>query len=338
MIGEEGFFNFMAGDYVNECIFNKYDEDENGILDLQEIRVLLVEEYTLTEDQINVQIVLLDKDGNKDISLEEFNNWINDNVLQDVKDSTRFGILKKTVELFKEADANGNGTLDHEEFNTFYANNKFPETDRESSIKELDPDNKKVIVFDTFMNWLKYKPMGWFDTKEEEKPVEEPVDDFFGFFIGGDAINQAIYDKFDKDSNGVLDMKEIRILLEEEYGLNPEQLDVQSLLLDKDGSNDISFDEFNNWINGSDILQDVKDDTRFGILAKTVKQFKKADSNGNGSLDYKEFNTFYADNKFPESEREAAIKEMDPDNKKIVAFEAFMDWLKMKPMGWFLDQ
>ena len=71
------------------------------------------------------------------------------------------------------------------------------------------------------------------------------MDGFFGMgLVGDDYVNQCIFDKWDKDGSRQLEKEEIKKMLRKDYGLNPDQIGVQSLLLDTDGDGNVRISSF----------------------------------------------------------------------------------------------
>jgi calmodulin len=133
-------------------IFDEYDLDGSGSLDAEEVRKMVgVIGEDLSEAEAKALVAHLDRDGDGDVSLAEFVIWafkrqqdntpmkveelaglIFDQVFDDTKDGkidvNEFivGLEKVKSELtydekhdlFREADENGGGTIDKEEFVT----------------------------------------------------------------------------------------------------------------------------------------------------------------------------------------------------------------------------
>ena len=59
---------------------------------------------------------------------------------------------------------------------------------------------------------------------------------------------RSLFDKYDTNGNGKLEEAEMQSLLEEDLGLDRERSLLYFLLLDKNGDHDISFEEFNDWL------------------------------------------------------------------------------------------
>lgn len=68
-------------------------------------------------------------------------------------------------------------------------------------------------------------------------------------------VIRSLFDKYDKDGSGRLNYSEINDLLQQDLGFLKEQANVYSLLLDKDGDQSISFEEFLDWLRSGERLR-----------------------------------------------------------------------------------
>ena len=55
------------------------------------------------------------------------------------------------------------------------------------------------------------------------------------------VVIRSLFDKYDKSGTGTLDAQELNELLQKDLGFKKEQANVYSMLLDKDGDQNISF-------------------------------------------------------------------------------------------------
>lgn len=62
-----------------------------------------------------------------------------------------------------------------------------------------------------------------------------------------DIALKSLFIKYDEDNDGTLDVTELSKLLKNDFGLDREQAEVYSYMLDKDGDGRISFKEFVEW-------------------------------------------------------------------------------------------
>lgn len=70
------FFDKKAPDVVVRSLFEKYDTNGNGKLDEKEMQTLLEGDLGLDREQTGVYIPLVDKNGDHDVSFEEFSDWL----------------------------------------------------------------------------------------------------------------------------------------------------------------------------------------------------------------------------------------------------------------------
>jgi len=322
------FGDIVGEDYVNTCIFEKYDKDGSKQLELNELKIMLKKDYGLNPDQIGVQALLLDTDKDGKVSFEELNKWLKEGEkLNEVKDTSRFGAMKMAAEKFQKFDTNKSWDLDRHEFEKFYKENNYKADNMEAVMNELFSIN-----FRKFMDWMVKVDSTWFGGKEE--------DDLFLFNMN-DLVNDAVFKEFDGKENSKMSSAEIEKLLKDNYGLNDEQINIQSLLLDTDGDGMVSKEEFTTWLNSGATLDQVSENSRFNKMKKAGELFKKADTDKSGSLEKSEFVAFYKSNElFPNlniREVGPVLKELDPDNNGKVSFQAFLAWMNSKDEDWFAN-
>ena len=81
---------------------------------------------------------------------------------------------------------------------------------------------------------------------------------FFDRNVPSIAIH-SLFDKYDTRKDGKLDEREMKSFLEEALGLEFEQAQIYFFLLDKDGDQGISYDEFKEWLRSEEKLQRLND-------------------------------------------------------------------------------
>ena len=115
------FFDKNVPHIVLKSLFTKYDKDGSGQLSRLELQGLFVDDLGLSKEQAESYAYLLDKDGNGQVSFEEFNSWLHSGEkFKNVNDKSRYQRLKKAVELFKTYDKDESGALDKEEFEKLF--------------------------------------------------------------------------------------------------------------------------------------------------------------------------------------------------------------------------
>ena len=157
-------FDPNAPDIVLKSLFLKYDTDNSGHLGSDELKTLFKDDLALTEDQAQMYALLLDRDGSKNVSFEEFRNWMRSGeYLQNMNDKSRFSVIKQAVDMFKKYDADGSQALDRQEFEKVLVDcGSTPEV-VDGALQALDSDGNGTISFLEFLKWLNWVPMDSFE-------------------------------------------------------------------------------------------------------------------------------------------------------------------------------
>jgi len=141
---------------------------------------------------------------------------------------------------FRQIDADGNGTIDKEEFKTVLYSLSGAVTDEEldACFKEIDEDGNGTIEFEEFQKWY----------LRSENRFESDV--------------KEIFNRFDRDGDGCIDAGELESLVTacQPDGSKPteEDLKIAREALDADGDGLISRDEFMDWYKGSKFFETAK--------------------------------------------------------------------------------
>lgn len=155
------FFDEGCPDIALKSLFRKYDLNRDGALSRKELEILLKEDLGLEEDQCEVYVYILDKDGDSCISYEEFHFWLRSKEkLKNVTDNGRFVILRKAIEMFKQYDRDSNFSLDREEVKSLLVNSGGMVENIDTALKELDVDHNGHVSFQEFLTWLNWIPNG----------------------------------------------------------------------------------------------------------------------------------------------------------------------------------
>jgi len=160
MASGKSYFNANVPEIVVKSLFQKYDTDGSGRLGKQEVLTLLKDDLGLKEDQAQAQYMLMDKDGDGDMSFDELRVWLRSGQgFSNIDNSSRYYVLQKAIAEFKKYDKDGNGTIDKEEFKSLMRSLGYSdESQFDNAMRSLDTSGDGKISFTEFLAWLNWLP------------------------------------------------------------------------------------------------------------------------------------------------------------------------------------
>ena len=277
-------------------IFTHLDSDGSGQLDASELETGLKALGTFGEvTRADAEAVVnhFDKDGDKEVSIDEFVTYFTQRVDQALKDRTKkradraTAILRKTFagaiskganmkEIFSHLDKDSSGSIDLKELMVTIKQlpsfKKMTEADMEALLAVLDADGNGDISFDEFEAFL--------------RDGDDPLEDSMGS-MGSSSIGAL--GGFGSPPATLIDRIRDTFKLAEEHGLSFEKA---FNLLDRDSSGGITAEEMHaallklpNFKNVS--MSEVRD--LFGVV----------DADRNGEVSVAEFKNFVKQGKLP---------------------------------------
>ncbi|XP_002169369.2 uncharacterized protein LOC100201524 [Hydra vulgaris] len=148
-------------------------------------------------------------------------------------------------------------------------------------------------------------------------------------------VLKSLFSKYDADKSGQLNRDELKVFFMEDLGFTKEQCDVYSLLLDKDGNGQVSFDEFVIWLKSGENFSNVSSKSRFHKLKQAVDMFNEFDVDRSQSLDRAEFKRLFKSLNGNPLKLDAALSELDKDGNNLISFQEFLRWLNWVPLDNF---
>ena len=148
------------------------------------------------------------------------------------------------------------------------------------------------------------------------------------------VVLKSLFGKYDYDNSGYLSKTEIVTLLREDLALDKKDVEAFSLLMDKDASHRISFDEFSTWIQDPSQAGLLMDPTgsKYHILLKAVEYFKQFDVDESGALEIDEFTKLMKSIGVKDEAVAAALNGIDRNHDGNISFYEFLKWLNWIPM------
>ena len=154
------YFNKNAPTIAIRSLFDKYDTNGNGKLEEAEMQSLLEEDLGLDRERSLLYFLLLDKNGDHDISFEEFNDWLrSEEHFEVLNDKEKFEILAVAFDYFKTFDTDDSDTLDRAQFEQMMKYFGNETVDMDKAFEKMDKDENGKVSFWEFMVWLKWIPV-----------------------------------------------------------------------------------------------------------------------------------------------------------------------------------
>lgn len=140
-------------------IFHQFDRDNSGYIDVGELQTMAYHfGVWLSGDALHIALMIMDRDGNGEISYEEFLHWYKNS------DFSSLRIDDETLErrsiasiIFKRHDLDNSGSIDKDEFAGMYAemiSEGVTSESLEAVMAAIDVDNDGHIQFNEFTAWL----------------------------------------------------------------------------------------------------------------------------------------------------------------------------------------
>ena len=154
------FFDKKAPTVVVRSLFDKYDSNGNGKLEEKEMQALLEGDLGLDHEKSWVYFLLLDKNGDHDISFEEFSDWLrSEEHFEVLNDKEKFDSLCKAFNYFKTFDTDDSDTLDRAQFERMMKFFGHETINMDKAFAKMDKDENGKVSFWEFMVWLQWIPI-----------------------------------------------------------------------------------------------------------------------------------------------------------------------------------
>lgn len=144
-------------------------------------------------------------------------------------------------------------------------------------------------------------------------------------------LSRRIFDKFDVDSSGSIDIQELqKMALEFGVYLAGDSLNVAMRTIDRNGNGSITYDEFVNWFKSSSFQSLKLDDVTLQRRNAAAKVFTKYDSDRSGAIDRMEFEGLFKEIRLlnlTQLTLDKCLEDMDMDGDGRIQFNEFVVWL-----------
>ncbi|XP_023347175.1 neo-calmodulin [Eurytemora carolleeae] len=129
-----------------KAVFNRFDEDEDGVVSCKEVgKILRNLGYNPSDAELQEMIRLADKDGSGALDFPEFLNMMKERIKEQNEDDD----IKNAFKLF---DTDGNGYIDRKELRVMmrFIGEPVTEDEIENILEEADTDKNGLIDYTEF--------------------------------------------------------------------------------------------------------------------------------------------------------------------------------------------
>lgn len=154
------YFDKNAPAIAIRSLFDKYDINGNGKLEQEEMQTLLEGDLGLDREKSWLYFMLLDKNGDHDISFEEFCAWLrSEEHFEVLNNKAKFHNLCKAFDYFKRFDTDDSDTLDRAQFERMMRFFGYEAINMDKAFAKMDKDDNGKVSFWEFMLWLQWVPL-----------------------------------------------------------------------------------------------------------------------------------------------------------------------------------
>jgi Ca2+-binding EF-hand superfamily protein len=144
---------------MSRVIFNKYDLDEDGVIDAGEFKFMCRDlGHQLSEEEEKFAVLKVDKSGTGKICYDDFLEWWKtdekwDNLRLSDEDLMNLSMILCEFQAF---DANDDGIVEADEFKEMYESLQAGGVEKplETVLAEMDVSGDGKIVFNEYVRWL----------------------------------------------------------------------------------------------------------------------------------------------------------------------------------------
>ncbi|TPX57731.1 hypothetical protein PhCBS80983_g03621 [Powellomyces hirtus] len=145
-------------------------------------------------------------------------------------------------------------------------------------------------------------------------------------------LSRIIFDKFDVDQSGTINVKEFRNLCYDMgYFLSDKELTLAIRMLDVDGNGEISYAEFIKWWQQENRFKSLQHSpSDLATLTEISHEFQRFDKDHSGCIDVREFRMLYADlvkRKMTKKTLAGMLEELDNNRDGKISFNEYVSWV-----------
>ena len=140
-------------------------------------------------------------------------------------------------------------------------------------------------------------------------------------------ISDALFTKYDADSDAILSASELKKMLREEFGLANDQIRVAGSLMDRNQSGTVDIKEFNTILREKNLGRLIRDTESCKFLSESWKIFRKHDKDRSGDLTKIELKGLLSSLDISPASAEKILANADANKNALLDFHEFVHWL-----------
>ena len=144
-------------------------------------------------------------------------------------------------------------------------------------------------------------------------------------------VIRSLFLKYDTVGRGSLKHEELAYLFTENFGMTQTEAETYSILLDKSGDGNISFEDFSVWLRSEERFKNLHDQKRYYRIRKALECFKQCDRDNDGVIDKNELVELLECVGCDRHDVDNVYNWLEKNKDGKISFPSFLTWLNWVP-------